>query len=304
MRTISICLLTLMLSGCSIRRYAVKQVGNALSRGSSTFDQDDDPDLVGEALPFGLKLMESLLAEVPKHEGLLLAAASGFTQYGYAFVELPADEAEADSLERSQALRRRARRLYLRAHRYGLRGLEARYPGLGEALDRNPKAALARTRRQDIPLLYWTAAAHGLAISASRNDPEQIAQIPVVEALIDRVLELDESWGQGAAHEFLISFENARPAAPPAQVQARLRQHFDRALALSEGSRAAPLVSYAEASSLRFRDRAGFRRLLQQALAIDADARPEMRLANLVAQRRARWLLVRLDDLFLEGAQP
>jgi len=41
---------------------------------------------------------------------------------------------------------------------------------------------------------------------------------------------------------------------------------------------------------------------LQQALAVDADGRPEMRLANLVAQRRARWLLARVDDLFLEGA--
>ena len=304
MQIISIFLLILLMSGCSIRRYAVNQVGNALARGSSTFEQDDDPELVGDALPFGLKLMESLLAEAPKHDGLLLAAASGFTQYAYAFVDLPADESEADNLERSQALRRRARRLYLRAHGYGLRGLEARYPGLGVTLDRNPKAVLAQTRRRDVPLLYWTAAAHGLAISASRNDPERIAQIPVVEALIERVLELDESWSQGAAHEFLIGFENARATAPPAEVRARLRKHFERAMALSAGTRAAPLVSYAEAASLQFRDRAEFRQLLQKALAVDPDAKPEARLANLVAQRRARWLLSRMDDLFLEGAQP
>ena len=95
---------------------AVNMVGNALASGGSTFEQDEDPDLVAEALPFGLKFMESLLAESPKHPGLLLAVSSGFTEYGYAFVEERADETRADSLERSDALKERARKLYLRAH--------------------------------------------------------------------------------------------------------------------------------------------------------------------------------------------
>jgi predicted anti-sigma-YlaC factor YlaD len=47
-------------------------------------------------------------------------------------------------------------------------------------------------------------------------------------------------------------------------------------------------------------NRAEFKSLLEKALAIDADAHPSDRLANLVAQRRARWLLSRIDELFLE----
>src|SRR5438067_2454096 len=64
--------------GCSIKRIAVNKLGNALASGGSTFESDDDPDLVGASLPFALKLMESLLAESPRHTGLLLATVSGF----------------------------------------------------------------------------------------------------------------------------------------------------------------------------------------------------------------------------------
>jgi predicted anti-sigma-YlaC factor YlaD len=40
--------------------------------------------------------------------------------------------------------------------------------------------------------------------------------------------------------------------------------------------------------------------MLDAALAVNVDAAPEYRLANIVAQQRARWLLSRIDDLFVE----
>jgi hypothetical protein len=81
----------LLVSGCSVKRYAINQLGNALAGTGSTFAADEDPELVRAAVPFSLKLIESLLAENPRHEGLLLAAARGFTQYAYAFVQEDAD---------------------------------------------------------------------------------------------------------------------------------------------------------------------------------------------------------------------
>src|SRR5215472_2394517 len=108
--------------GCSIRRIAVNKVGDALAGSGTTFASDDDPELVKAAVPFSLKLMEALLNESPRHEGLLLAATSGFTQYSYAFVQEDADETEDKDLAAAEEMRGRARRLYLRAHRYGLRG--------------------------------------------------------------------------------------------------------------------------------------------------------------------------------------
>src|SRR3954467_15509575 len=82
-------------NGCSIRHYALNKAADALAQSGRTFSSDDDPDLIKSAAPFSLKLMESILAEDPRHTGLLTAAASGFTQYAYAFVQEDADEMEA-----------------------------------------------------------------------------------------------------------------------------------------------------------------------------------------------------------------
>jgi hypothetical protein len=60
-------------------------------------------------------------------------------------------------------------------------------------------------------------------------------------------------------------------------------------------------VAFAEAVAVQKQDLVEFQSLLKKALAIDADAKPEWRLANLVTQRRARWLLSRTDQLFLKA---
>ena len=285
-------------SGCSIRKMAVDEMGAALASGGDIYASDDDPELIKAATPFSLKLMESLLAENPEHRALLLAAARGFTQYSYAFVQQEADEVEDEDLSRAGALRERARRLYLRARNYGLRGLEVDHPGLSEELWKEPRRALDRVEAEDVPLLYWTAAAWASAVSLSQDDPEMVGDLPVIEALIDRALELDESFGDGSIHAFLITYEISRPdgAGDPAD---RARRHFDRAMELNDGGQAAPLVALAEAVSIPAQNREEFRSLLERALAIDPDNYIRWRMGNLIYQRRARWLLEREDELFL-----
>jgi predicted anti-sigma-YlaC factor YlaD len=258
--------------------------------------------LVKAALPVILKLIESLLAESPRHRGLLLAACSGFTQYSYAFVNQDADEMEESDLAAADALQTRARRLYLRARGYGLRGLELKRPGFAQLLRKDAKATVQKADRSDVPFLYWTAASWGAAIGISKNDPGLVSDQLIVEALIDRALELEEDFANGAVHGFLISYEMARQG-KTGDAAARARQHFERAMALTGGKAASPLVSLAEAVSVEKQDRAEFESLLKRALAIDTDAAPAMRLQNLVAQRRARWLLGRADELFLGGTK-
>ena len=287
------------LQGCSLNRIAANRLGDALARGSSVYASDDDPDLVGAAMPFGLKTIESLLVESPHHKGLLLAASSGFTQYAYAFVQTEADFVEDTDLRRATALREQAGRLYRRAMGYGMRGLEEVKPGWLQALRTDPHAALARFQKADVAQLYWTAAAWGSVISLNKTDTELGADLPQVEALMHRALELDEGFGRGAIYDFYIVYEGGRPAAAGGSVE-RARASLARALQLSEGHRAAPLVSFAETVDVGIQDRAEFEKLLHQALAIDVNALPEQRLANLIAQRRARWLLARMDQLFVE----
>jgi predicted anti-sigma-YlaC factor YlaD len=297
-------LIVALTPGCSVKRIAVNKLGNALASTGSTFEGDDDPDLIGEALPFALKLMESLLAESPRHSGLLLATASGFTEYSYAYVGQRAEQAFTQNVEESNALRGRARRLYLRAHAYGIRALDVRYPRFSVTFADSPQVALARVTKRDVPLLYWTAAAHGLAIAASKDDPEMIAQLPEVDAFIRRAVELDPDWNQGALPEFLINMEAARQDVSAEERRNRIDAHFAQALQLSSGKRASLFVSYAENAAIPAQNRAQFRELLERALAIDPDRQPETRLATVLAQRRARWLLGRADELFAAAAIP
>ncbi len=298
-KVFAVLILSIATAGCSIKRFAVNRVGDALAGSGTTFASDDDPELIQSAVPFSLKLIESLLAESPRHRGLLLAACSNFTQYAYAFVSEDADEIEDQDLDKAMALRARARRLYLRARDYGLRGLEVRYRDFGNAIRANPKTAVAQTKRSDVPLLYWTAASWGLAISVSKDVPDLVADQPQVEALIDRALALDEAYDFGAIHSFLITYEASRLAGE-GEFPDRSRKHFNRAMELSGGKMAGPLVALAETVSVHQQNRKAFQSLLEQALAIDVDARPEWRLNNLVTQRRARWLLKRADQLFVE----
>jgi predicted anti-sigma-YlaC factor YlaD len=290
--------LAAVLPGCSLRSIAVNSLGNALARGGSNFASDDDPDLVGQAVPFGLKTMEGLLLEAPRHRGLLLATASGFTQYAYGWVQLEADLGEAQDLAKATAMRDRARRLYLRALDYGLRGLEVDFPGLRERLRRDPEAALARMKKEHVPLLYWTAAAWGAAIALKVNDSELSADQKLAEALARRALALDETWDAGTIHDFFIAYEAGR-ASVGGSIE-RAREHFERALRIANGRRAFPYVTFAESASVGRQNRQEFKALLEQALSLDASRPSDYRLANVLAQKRARWLLSRADELFVE----
>lgn len=295
--------LCLASTGCSVKRLAINQLGDALSNGGGSFATDDDPELIRDAAPFSLKLMESLLVEAPEHRELLQALASGFTQYAYAFAALPADEVEEKDLAAAGVSRARAKRLYLRARNYGLRGLEARHPGFEARLRSDPVSAVRVAKKADVHLLYWTAASWAANISLSKDSPDAIADLPLAAALIDRALVLDEKFDHGAIHSLLITFELARPGAGPDAV-AKSRQHFARAVELSGGHQAGPYVSLAENVAVKQQNAAEFKALLEKALAVKVDARPEWRLLNTIMQRRAKWLLGRMDDLILPALPP
>jgi len=285
-------------SGCSPRTYIVHRMADSVSAGGELFSSDDDPELVREAVPFALKAEEYLLSQNPEHRGLLLSLCRGFTQYAAAFVWQDALE-EADR-GRADAGKERALRLFLRAREYGVRGLSAAVPGFAERLVEDPRGAAAMAGREEVPLLFWTAASWSLAIASSPDDPSLLADLPRCEALMRRALELREDYDAGAIHEYFIAFEGGRPEAMGGSVE-RARRHFDRAMELAAGKRVSPMVTYAETVSIRTQSRKEFLALLGKALSFDARAGPaSYRLANLVAQRKARWLQGRVDELFLE----
>jgi predicted anti-sigma-YlaC factor YlaD len=287
----------LLLLACSPKRYALNHVADALSATGegSAFARDDDPELVRDAVPFALKTMESLSDRLDDHVGLRLGMARGFTQYAYAFIQQPAELGAPPSGLQSSMLR--ARKLYLRARDYGLEGLKLAR-GVTPADLRTP-AGVEKLEKEDVPLLYWTLAPWAAAIAANKRDMELIGDVPLIAALLDRALQLDEAYDQGSLHEFAITFDPARPEGTTPQKQ---KQHLLRARELGQAERISPLVTYAESVSGPAQNKGEYEALLREAAAFDVD-QPKARnnrLANVLAQRRARYLLAHEDDVFTD----
>jgi predicted anti-sigma-YlaC factor YlaD len=291
------CILSLS-AGCAlVKRKAVGMVASTLASSGDVFTRDDDLELVGDAIPFGLKLYESLLDSAPRNKDLLIATCSNFTQYGVAFLETEAVVlGEAQHHDQVAHLNGRALKLYLRAKGYCLRAMEVRFPGIGPRLLTDPVAALARAEKKDVPLLYWMAASWGSAISLGVDKPEIVIDMPTVRALAERALALDESWGKGALHEMFVSLDSLPEALGGST--ARAREHFARAVELQQGRSPGPYVALATGVAVPAQDRAEFEKLLQTALAIDPEQDPSVRLVTLVQQRRARALLDHIDTMF------
>ena len=270
-------------------------MADALTASATSYRSDDDPDLVREALPFALKTLEGLLDQLPNHRGVLRALSAGFTGYAVAFVLPGRGDLTRGGLAVDDRTAR-AQRLLFRARDYGLRTLELTIPDLGRRLRQDFKRALGSTTKDDVPDLYWTAAAWGSAIGAVKGDVLRLAEIPIVDALIRRALELDDTFDHGSLHEFMIVFES-RGESTGGNLD-RARNHFTRARELAHGRRISPLVTFAENVSLQAKNRTEFEALLKEALAFDAQSIREERLLNVIAQQRARELLAGADALF------
>ena len=298
-------LLMLSLGACSIERMAMDRIVDLLAgEQSEVFTGEEDMDLVGEALPFALKLYESLLDTVDDSPELYLTTGQAFVLYARAFVQMPAEMLPDTEFDARLTGQERAKRLYLRARRYILAGLDLRHPGIAETLlsGKDWEPALARTTLKDADWLYWGGLAWMGAYTTDTFDFELLLSVPRAAGMIGRVLELDESWDDGGVHEFFISYYGSLPPDLGGSEQ-KARFHYQRALDLSRGAKAGPHVALATTVSVKNQDHEEFVRLVEAALAVDMDEQPRMRLTNAISRRQAAWLLAHLEDYFLIGGE-
>ena len=285
------------LAGCSLRSMAVGAVMPALAN-PAVYLSEEDPEVARDALPFLLKTIESILDAEPERQDALQFANTGFLLYASAFLQADAEIAEWDDYELAAELNRRAQRMFLRARDYGLRYAELDHPGITVRLRDDAAAAAAVFGEEDVERLYYLGGAWLLAISLALDQPALVADLPAARALLDRALELDEDYERGALHAAFITLESVGEAMGGSY--ARAREHFARAVELSDGLDAGPYVALATGVAIAEENREEFRELLETAVAIDADEEPSNRLLNLIAQKRARVLLDHIDDLFFE----
>lgn len=298
----SLVALCCMWSSCSINKMAINAVSDALTGPGSNdvFTGDDDPKLVGDALPFAIKMYESLLSSNPEHEGLILTTGSLFVMYANAFVQGPAQLLPSDRYMERDAELVRAKRLYLRGTAILERGLEKKFPGFAKAYnDGNLDAILAKAEKNDVSLLYWTVAGTLSAFSLDPLDLELGRKIPALTAIIARAYELDPDFNNGAIDEFYILFYGSLPSGLGGN-PALANLHYEKAIERAKGMSAGVHVSYAQAVAVPAQDYARFKEELNKALAVDVNAQKETRLVNIIAQRRARYLLDHAPDYFID----
>src|SRR5206468_1475854 len=132
-------------------------------------------------------------------------------------------------------------------------------------------------------------------IATAKDNMKLVGELPVVAEMMQRALDLDESFDEGAIHEFFIVYESSKDGG-----QSRAKKHMEQALKLSKNKKVGPLVSYVESVCVQTQDKKCFDALLGKAIAFDVDSDLDHRLVNILQQRRAKWLLERKEDLFAE----
>jgi predicted anti-sigma-YlaC factor YlaD len=297
----AVLLLALSLGACSIEKLAMKKVAGMLSGPSSAdvFSTDNDPDFVGGALPFAIKLYETLLASLPEHAGLRLRTGSLYIMYANAFVQTPADMTPRRELETKDYLLARAKNLYLRGRDILFVALEKGNPLIRRQLkDRKYAAAMAPFGKEDVGLLYWTALGWVAAFSVEPFDMTLGQTVPQTRAMIERVAALEPGYGGGALDAFYVSYYGSLPDYLGGDL-GKAREHFAKAQALAGTTDTSSLMALATTVSVKEQNAAEFKKLLGQVLEFDPDSSPSTRLVNILNQRKARWLLDHIDDFFI-----
>lgn len=286
---------------CSIKKLAMKQVANALTApgGSTVFTGDNDPEFVGDALPFAIKMYESLLSSLPHHQGLQLRTGSLYVMYANAFLHTPAEMLTEAEYEKQEALLKRAKNLYLRGRDILLNALDKKHPGFLKQINgKHFKEAVKAMKKDDIELLYWAGAGWMGAFSIDPFDMDLGVTLPRAAALMDKVMELDPGYGAGAIHDFYIMYYGSLPEYMGGNLKLA-REHYAKALQQTGDRSAAPYISLATTVSVKEQNLEEFSRLLKKALDIDPETDPENRLVNIIDRRKAQWLLDHAADFFL-----
>ena len=298
-RLVILALCTFLLSCGSIEKMAMNAVSDMLTgEGSSTvFTGDSDPELVGDALPFAIKMYESLLDANPDHEGLMLTTGMMFVMYANAFVQGPAEMLPMEEWKQRDHDMMRAKNLYLRGYAILSNALEKKCPGFSQVTEANLPGMLNRFNKNDVGLLYWTVAGGMAAYSIDIFDFNLSSNIPKWIAMILKAYELDPNYDVAALDEFLLIFYGSLPEIMGGDKE-KAEYHFLQAQEKTGGQSTGAYVSYAQAICVPAQDYESYKDYLEKALNVDVNANPSTRLVNIINQRKAQWLLANAYNYF------
>ncbi len=192
---------------------------------------------------------------------------------------------------------KKANLIFKEAKSLGLSNLNETYPGFNDWLKGQSEINFTD---EDVFDLYWLAAAYGGAIKSSRGNPFELVNLPIVGKLLKKALALDPDWGEGALYAAMMSYTSTRSDLTGDALVDSVTAYFEKAVEASDSLDAGPFMSFAETIDKPMQNKAGFVKNLNYVLALDVNKNPKFELSNLIAQKRAKWLLSKTDEYFLE----
>jgi hypothetical protein len=273
-----------LVTGClSSQQIMTEKAPGILREVALSANRQSDVALVRQGIPSYLMLLDGIIRSNPGNKDLLLAGAQTYAAY--------ASVLEEDEQGRSAHLRETAKN-------YALQALELTPPfqdTLGKPLDVFQKK-LEQVSQKDVPTLFWVGNIWGSWIAGAEG-PEAMADLPWVEALFGRVLQLDPGYYYGGAHLFMAILLSARPEQFGGDLK-KAEEHFRKARDYGKGKFLLTEVYYAQYYARQTLNRDLFVNTLKRVLQSPAGIEPDLTLANTLAQRKARKLLERTDEFF------
>ncbi len=280
-------LLILIFYGCSVQKMAIKYAGNLFDSGVKAIFSETDYEIAKSSIPANLKLLEAIYNVDPENEKTVVLLVQGYTGYAMGFVE---DEDP-----------QRAKFLYKRAFEYGINFLKSKSKKFSQSLngefEKFEKTLKSEFRKKDVPILFWTAMAWGSYVNLSRDDPDAIAEIPKIEAIVKYTIELDESYFYGSGDMFFGVLLSARPKMFGGDPE-KGKEFFERCIKISEGKYLLPYVFYAGYYAVQVQDRELFEKLLNYVDESPVDLLKGAELLNIIAKKKAERLRNKIDELF------
>ena len=266
------------------RQMTVASTATLLEDISKSANKQSDLRMIREGMPAYLMLIDGMVEAVPNNARLLIAAAQAYASFASAFIE----DTDEDY----------ARALFTRAKEYALRALVIR--GVNNPVS-SPfsefEAVIDGLGKEDVPYMFWSAMCWGSWVRLNLESIAALAELPRVEALMQRVLHLDEQFYYGGPHLFMGILLASRPPVAGGDLE-KARDHFDKALAFSQDQFLMTRVYFASHYAHKTLDRELFMTSLQTVLDTPANTIPHLTLLNTVAHRRAKELIAKVDDLF------
>lgn len=284
MKIALILILTTFLFLNCIQKIALNTTTGLVAYGIDAIYAEPDLKIAEQAVASNLKLLEGFHLADKKNKKLLLMLTQGFASYSLGFLE--DDEPERASL------------FYLRAKDYGLMllGHAKAFKDSIPAKESNFRQSLQQLKKVDVPALFWTAFAWAGWVNLNRDNPKAVFELNIVKAMMQRVLELDETFFFGAAHLFFGAMNASMPKMLGGDPE-KAKQQFDRSLKISNGKFLIAKVYLARYYAVSTLDEDLFNKLLTEVLEAPEDILPGYELLTSVAKDKAKKLMAQKEDL-------